>query len=186
LNKTLIDSVGVVQAGLLTWFKPTVLAIRGLYLKQLQTLYDKFAWWLFKEIFWGNNWIDIVFSIAGYALTIAGFIWSGGASSGIAAANIAYRIANVSLRLKRVFGIFTKTGRAIRAAGATKRVYKYSAIGRWGRRAEAYATNALHSSGYYKHVRRLEKAKKIMKSKRMKIAMFPLKLYITWGKFTDY
>lgn len=186
LNMALVDSVGVFQAGLVVWFKPTILSIRGLYLKQLQTLYDKFGWWLFRELFWGNNWIDIIFSIASYALSIAGFFMTGGTSSAIGAANIAYRIANVSLRLKRVFGIFTKTGRAIRAAKNAKRVYKYSSIGRWGRRAEAIGKRSLRQAGLMKYMRGLDRAKKIAYSKRMRLARFSMGLYIMYGRATDY
>lgn len=188
LNKALIDSVDVVQAGLLTWFKPTVLSIRGLYLTQLQKLYDKFAWWLFKEIFWGNNWVDVIFSIAGYAITIAGFIWTGGASSAIAAGQLSYRIGKVSLLMKRVFGAFSKTKTAVRFANKGKNVHKMTTIGRWGRRAEAWGKRSIHSSGATKAMNRLDKARqRLNDSKWIKRAVSsPLKFYIMWGKFTDY
>lgn len=188
LNKALTDSVGVVQAGLLTWFKPTILSIRGLYLTQLQKLYDKLAWWLFKEIFWGNNWVDIIFSIAGYAISIAGFIWSFGGSSAIAAGQWAYRIGKVSLLMKRVFGIFSKTKTAVRFAKKGKNVHKMTTIGRWGRRAEAWGKRAMRSSGAAKAMKRLDKAReKLNDYKWIKRAVSgPLKFYIMWGKFTDY
>ena len=188
LSRALGDSLGVIQAGLMTWFKPTLLELRATILIRMQKLWDAFSWWLFRQVFWGNNWVDIIFSIIGYGLTALGFIFSGGTSSAIALGQWGYRAAKVGVVLKRIFGVFSTAvdvGKYTKSIGA---LAKTTNLGRKSRSLVAWGKRAQRASPFAKAIKRVNKAKeRLNQSKWVKRALSsPVKFHILHSKLTDY
>jgi hypothetical protein len=96
--------VDVAQAGIITWFKPTILDLRYQFLRYLQKLYDDFVYYILKELLWGHKWYDQLLSLVGYVASIASF---GAAAAGIQGGRAALLIA----KLGRIFGRFKKFGK---------------------------------------------------------------------------
>ena len=184
LGNALTDSVDVVKAGVMTWLKPTIYELRYTFLRELQRLYDDFAWWVLVQLIWGHNWFDNLLSLGGYVASI----WIG--PSGIAAnaairggklltsfAKICAKIARIGVKAGLKAGARSAGRSSVRVAGTSMRV--------WGRKVlrgiEKGSSSGAAAIQFSNTLSKLKKHK-ILKT----VANSTINFYITWYALTDY
>ena len=183
LGNALTDSVDVVKAGVMTWLKPTIYELRYTFLKELQKLYDDFAWWVLVQLIWGHNWFDNILSIAGYVASIwigpSGIIANAAVRGGkilTSFAKICAKIAKIGVKAGLKAGARSASRSSVRVAGTSMRV--------WGRNVLRGIQKSSSGAAAIQFSNTLSKLKKhkILKA----VANSTINFYITAYALTDY